>query len=72
MKIEGGQVTRPSQLVGIATKIVERRVAEQKEMGLGSYLTSCPGKFCTQKRNSKRQKLSRTNLLTMIIYLLMT
>lgn len=59
-------------MVGIATKIVKRRVVEQKEMGLGSYLMACPGKFCTQKRNLKQQKLSRTNILTMIIYLLMT
>lgn len=72
VKIGGGQVTRPSQIVGIATKIVERRAVQHKEMELGSYLIACPGKFCTQMRNLKRQKLSRTNLLTMIIYLLMT
>lgn len=63
---------RPSQIVGTATKIVKRRVVQQKEMGLGSYLIACPGKFCTQKRNLKRQKLSMTNLLTTIIYLLVT
>lgn len=62
-----GQGTRPSQMVGIAN--FQRRVVQQKEMGLGSCLTACPGKYCTRERNLK---LSRTNLLTLVIYPLMT
>lgn len=41
-------------------------------MGLRNYLMACPGKNCIQQRHLKRQELSRTNLLTVIIYALMT
>lgn len=59
MRIAGGQVTGPSQMVGIATKIVKRRFVEQKEMRPGSYLTACPGKLSYSEGKFEKKEIEQ-------------
>lgn len=70
VKAGGGQVMRPPQMA-LQLQLANEGLYSKKHR-TGEMPDGLARKSCTQKWNSKRQKMSRTSSLTVITYLLMT